>query len=689
MHSTPTRSYFIFANKPDGEWDYSYWDTSEIIRTGECYFTSSDPNISKPQKGDVIIFKEFGTKILWGEAIIDSPLQHRQTNGENELTEDGKEIVYFKLSNIQKWLYKLETNVIQEKLTNQSVRLRIIGITEDEYSLIIKEMESKSRLSPERQEQIKGLWAKYKAAVKPEKWESIRIESETLLSQWNEYKEKILNGSLALDDYTNRLGNPTAKMPGGYLCNFLERTTRNIFGSSKPGNAENFEVKLNSDDTYYIKRDRKEQATKEEAEVVFKASILPLLKDLVSAPDDVAAIAVVDNAAFSAKQILMKIVVLQYPASFLSIYGDAALQELYNEFSDHEEQSAINRSYVVCTLAKELFGISDISTAEMSVLSSFLWKYVTSKTYADQDNPNVIVYGPPGTGKTFGILESIEFVAQGNTRRYEVLQFHPSFTYEDFIEGIKPKGVVNGQIRFELVDGAFKKFCIRAAGDPDNDYYFIVDEINRANLSTVFGEVLFALEKEYRHNPKDKESIKNLVKTQYAPLIEDLISENSDNSSHAYRYINDLVYFGVPKNVFFIGMMNDVDKSIDAFDLALRRRFKWIRKDCDYEVIEDETRFRGVEDFTNITAYRKACEELNHFISDELGLGKSYEFGHSFFMKMSVIAKRKIITSKNAELLFELHLKPTLKEYLRAIYSEGELEEKLSNASDRFKAVLK
>lgn len=81
-------------------------------------------------------------------------------------------------------------------------------------------------------------------------------------------------------------------------------------------------------------------------------------------------------------------------------------------------------------------------------------------------------------------------------------------------------------------------------------------------------------------------------------------------------------------------MMNDVDKSIDAFDLALRRRFKWIRKDGDYDVIEEETRFRGREEFSNIGPYVKSCEKLNNYISNELGLGKSYEFGHSFFMKI-------------------------------------------------------
>ena len=130
-------------------------------------------------------------------------------------------------------------------------------------------------------------------------------------------------------------------------------------------------------------------------------------------------------------------------------------------------------------------------------------------------------------------------------------------------------------------------------------------------------------------------------------------------------------------------------QSIDAFDLALRRRFKWIRKDCDYEVIEEEARFRGKEEFSNICQYVKSCEKLNNYISNELGLGKSYEFGHSFFMKISDISKRKEITPNNVEVLFNLYLRPTLKEYLRAVFAESELDNKLDEALNRFKETLK
>lgn len=544
------------------------------------------------------------------------------------------------------------------------------------------------KLSAERQIQIKALWEKYKSETKEEDKNANNRGIETLIEQWNQYKNKIINDTLGLDDYTNTLGSVSATMPGGYLCNFLERTTRISLGSSKPGNAENFEVKLNNDNkTYYIKSLKKVDAEQSEAEIYFNQNIRDLLKIIVSATDPLEKISLVENANYSAKQILMKMAVLDNLSDFLYIYSAQWLEELYSDFIDGDAKHVFLKNHQICLVTKKLLDVNEQDKGELILLSRFLWRYVNAKAIADTDNPNVIMYGPPGTGKTYSVVNSLDFVSQGETSRYELLQFHPSFTYEDFIEGIKPKGVSkDGNIRFELVNGVFKNFCIKAKNNPHKAFYFVVDEINRANLSSVFGETLSLLEKDYRHNA---ESNKNLIKTQYSSLIECLISEDDKYKSLAYTIDNGEVKFGVPKNVFFIGMMNDVDKSIDAFDLALRRRFKWIRKDCDYDVVEEETRFKRKEDFSNIGQYVKACEKLNNYISNELGLGKSYEFGHSFFMKMSDIAKRKEITEHNLEVLFNLYLRPTLKEYLRAVFAESELDEKLNDALIRFTETMK
>lgn len=543
------------------------------------------------------------------------------------------------------------------------------------------------KLSEERQIQIKALWNKFKSETKEDEKKFNNDEVERLISEWKSYKDKILNDTLILDDYTNILGSSTATMPGGYLCNFLERTTRIVLGSSKPGTAFNFEVKLNDDNsTYYIKSASKPNATRQDAEIYFNDNIKGLLKSIVSKTDPLEKIRLIENSNYSAKQVLMKLAVLDNLSDFLYIYSTQWLEELYNEFIDSDAEEAFRKNHQVCVVAKQLLDVNEQDKNELVLLSRFLWRFVNSRAIADTNNPNVILYGPPGTGKTFSVKSSLDFVCQGDTSRYEVLQFHPSFTYEDFIEGIKPKGVSkDGNIRFELVNGIFKNFCIKAKKHPEKDFYFVVDEINRANLSMVFGETLSLLEKDYRHDTENK----NLIRTQYSALIEDLIKEDNKFKDLAYEIDNNEVKFGVPKNVFFIGMMNDVDKSIDAFDLALRRRFKWIRKDCDYEVIEEETRFKVKDQFNNIGQYVKACEKLNDYISKDLGLGKSYEFGHSFFMKISDIAKRKDITNNNVEVLFNLYLRPTLKEYLRAVFAESELENRLDEALNKFKETIK
>lgn len=545
------------------------------------------------------------------------------------------------------------------------------------------------KLSIQRQSQIKALWDKFKNETKEEDKKFNNQEIDSLIAQWKQYKDKIVNDTLTLDDYTNTLGSSTATMPGGYLCNFLERTTKTVLGSSKPGNAENFEVKLNNDNqTYFIKSQKKTNANRQEAETYFNDNIKNLLKSIVSTSDPLEKIRLVEETSYSAKQVLMKLAVLDNLSDFLYIYSSYWLEELYSEFIDSDTEGIFTKNYQICVVAKKLLEVNEQNKNELVLLSRFLWRFVNSKAIADTNNPNVILYGPPGTGKTFSAKSSLDFVCQGDSLRYEILQFHPSFTYEDFIEGIKPKGVSkDGNIRFELVNGVFKNFCIKAKEQPTKDFYFVVDEINRANLSTVFGETLSLLEKDYRHNTENN---KNIIRTQYSTLIEDLIKEDKEKFKHlAYEIDNNEVKFGVPKNVFFIGMMNDVDKSIDAFDLALRRRFKWIRKDCDYEVIEEETRFKGKEEFNNINQYIKACEKLNNYISNDLGLGKSYEFGHSFFMKISDIAKRKEITPNNVEVLFNLFLRPTLKEYLRAVFAESELERKLDEALSKFKETMK
>lgn len=288
----------------------------------------------------------------------------------------------------------------------------------------------------------------------------------------------------------------------------------------------------------------------------------------------------------------------------------------------------------------------------------------------DFESKNIILYGAPGTGKTYQTKQTIEArkLIEEN-HEYKIVQFHPSYSYEDFMDGVKPIGIENGAMKFELINGVFKQMCIDAFKDLEKNkekakkYYFVADEINRAELSRVFGELLLCLEEDKRLRfDKDGNLQGMLVKTANSSLW--------DNEKHAV-YIDEKTkegYFGVPENLYFIGTMNDIDKSIDSFDMALRRRFVWERYSCNYDVIVD-----SYSDEDNVETYIKLCKDINEYITSEKGLGldDSYELGHSYFLKPKKLTKSEI--SK----LWEGHISPLLKEYLRTQYSGKDIETRL------------
>ncbi|EAK0440618.1 AAA domain-containing protein [Campylobacter lari] len=275
---------------------------------------------------------------------------------------------------------------------------------------------------------------------------------------------------------------------------------------------------------------------------------------------------------------------------------------------------------------------------------------------------NIIFHGIPGTGKTYTIVNNVKNIIK-NENQMLITQFHPSFSYEDFIEGIKPAGIENGQLKLELKNGIFREFCDKAKEEEkgfleklekgnfnealsDHGYFFIADEINRAELSRVFGELLYALE--YRGE-------KGKIKTQYASM------RNDED-------------FYVPENVFFLGTMNDLDKSIDSFDLALRRRFIWQEMECDYDVIRDEIYANNIEE------YAQACKKLNDKISKDIG--EKYQLGHSYFLKIEF--KNDEIKDSDMKKLFSNRFEALLKEYLRSEYNEKGIQTHL----DEFKKTF-
>lgn len=416
---------------------------------------------------------------------------------------------------------------------------------------------------------------------------------------------------------------------------------------------------------------------------------------------------------FSAKVLFRRYIVMKNyfegNYDYLAIFDLPVIKKLAGKFEVNPKNGYFTLNQEIFKQAKEILNKKDEKTDGifMNKLTDALWKFANDNEsdFPTQKNPNVIFYGAPGTGKTYEVMEYMKLLKEAGTIEYKYVQFHSSYTYEDFIEGVKPVGITkDGNLKLELLNGHFKQFCIDAKNDPEKKYYFVIDEINRANLSSVFGEILTCIEANYRDDPNGEQ---HLIETQYSQMETQLVANGIKPKDTAYYYDSEAkglpktCKFGVPANVFIIGMMNDVDKSIDTFDLALRRRFRWIRKDCDYAVIRQHfnPKETNTPDSEALQEYIESCMRLNYYISgvipkedDEdidktifkdiknpLNLGKSYEFGHSFFMNN--IEK---ITDRQRKNLFDEYLRPTLKEYLRSLYEESQLDSKLDEARKIF-----
>lgn len=235
---------------------------------------------------------------------------------------------------------------------------------------------------------------------------------------------------------------------------------------------------------------------------------------------------------------------------------------------------------------------------------------------------NIILQGAPGVGKTF-VAKRIAFSMMGvkDVERVMMVQFHQSYSYEDFIMGFRPS--TDG---FELKRGAFYNFCKKAEIDGDNDYFFIIDEINRGNLSKIIGELFMLIE-----NDKRGVSLQLLY---------------SDEK------------FSVPKNIYIIGMMNTADRSLAMLDYALRRRFAFfeIKPGFTTDGFREYRMSLENEKFDKLIA---CVESLNNVISNDESLGDGFCIGHSYFCNLLP----DMINDQVLSGIVEYELIPLLKEY--------------------------
>ena len=444
--------------------------------------------------------------------------------------------------------------------------------------------------------------------------------------------------------------------------------------------------------------------------------------------------------------------------SFLGVNMNSQ-NEFWNRLIPQSNQGGPYRqNHEICKLFSKTY-----PELESSILGSILFEY--SKDFIDSNNKkgekemseqnnihhplsnillkskNLILRGAPGTGKTHLAIDIANELTDGNEDQIGFVQFHPSYDYTDFVEGLRPVSNGDGAIEFKLQDGIFKQFCQKAKAaqktggqdnfeeawgkltdainekqgqyffprssvpaslnsqgnvkfdspvatkekvyllykgedtnlkyetyqnivldhmkesyglcdyvsptiDTDKKFVFIIDEINRGEISKIFGELFFSIDPGYRGE-------KGSVSTQYANLHE------TDDK------------FYIPENVYIIGTMNDIDRSVDTFDFAMRRRFRFVEVTAESQVamLDKELGIHAEE-------AKLRLRNLNAAIENVQELNSHYHIGPSYFLKLEEV-------NFDYELLWSDYIKPLLEDYLRGSYGEDETLQTLKKAFDQ------
>lgn len=404
---------------------------------------------------------------------------------------------------------------------------------------------------------------------------------------------------------------------------------------------------------------------------------------------------------------------------FQSVYSWLIDEELIPSLGAAADDWYAKNVHLMSALREHFKVELEARKVSIHLLSIFVWELFVHRTNPFSLKKQVVRYGPPGTGKTHVAIENAklrfamwkaEFAPQGSQQPEEYIekvQFHPSYGYEDFMEGLRPV-LADGKSLLRLQNGIFKDLCKRAARweldvwrnaapdlaekkwatltiadlvpykekllepewktllqhDPKKrvseavpPYFLIIDEMNRAELSRVLGELMLCLE--YR-------GITGAVETQYAKL---------NDAETAVLEVAGGYRFFVPHNVYVIGTMNTIDRSVESFDFALRRRFRWEEVKPDTNVLRYNLEEKNRDSWLKLA---DDLDRLNEAIKDEPLLGPDYQIGHAYLMNLAYPSEFTHPQVRSA--VWEDSIAPLIEEYLRGTGKTGELLEAFEKA---------
>lgn len=328
------------------------------------------------------------------------------------------------------------------------------------------------------------------------------------------------------------------------------------------------------------------------------------------------------------KLFFKKVEGLTSPIDYATLRGCPELERM--EFFQNPQGSLFKLTKgeydFILDLIREENPVSSKASFEAYTKSDFLDEvYMTEKRYESlvavlRNKKNIILQGAPGVGKTFAARRlAWSMMGEKDDDRIQFVQFHQNYSYEDFMMGYKPVG--DG---FELKYGIFYRFCQKAANQPDKEFFFIIDEINRGNMSKIFGELLMLIEKDYR----------------------------GTKATLAYNGLS----FSVPKNLYIIGMMNTADRSLAMIDYALRRRFSFFEVEPGFDS-EGFIQYQNGLNNEMLNELINKVKDLNREITLDKSLGKGFCIGHSYF------CGRDVCTEEWLHSIVEYDILPMLREY--------------------------